>query len=127
MMIFTDCSAQGNPGPTGSDTKIKNPGHHSLPIKLAKAITSCHKSHEGEIEAIKSGAECAFENIGQVNSLFIYSEPQSTIKNIMVQSREPYHNETTTKITNTYNQLSFGTYQINILPSTERYKRKLNC
>ena len=44
MTIFTGNSAQGNPGPTGSYIVIKNPGHHSLPIKLAKAITSCGTS-----------------------------------------------------------------------------------
>ena len=37
MMIFTDGSAQGNPGPTGSGVVIKNPRHHGSPIKLAKA------------------------------------------------------------------------------------------
>ena len=36
-MIFTDGSAQGNPGPTGSGVVIKNPRHHGSPIKLAKA------------------------------------------------------------------------------------------
>ena len=39
-MIFTDGSAQGNPGPTGSGVVIKNPGLHNSPVKLAKAITS---------------------------------------------------------------------------------------
>ena len=40
IMIFTDGSAQGNPGPTGSGVVIKNPGQHNSPVKLAKAITS---------------------------------------------------------------------------------------
>ena len=58
MMIFTDDSVQGNPGPTGFDLVIKNPGHHSSPIKLAKAITSCGTSHKGEIEAIRLEKLC---------------------------------------------------------------------
>ena len=41
MVIFTDSLAQYNTDPTGSDVIIKNPGHHSLPIKLAKAVNSC--------------------------------------------------------------------------------------
>ena len=28
MVIFTDSSIQGNPGPTGSGIVIRNPGHH---------------------------------------------------------------------------------------------------
>ena len=47
---------------------IENPGHHSLPIKFTKAITSCGISYEDEIEAIKLGADHTFENIGQDNS-----------------------------------------------------------
>ena len=75
-MIFSDGSAQGNPGPTGSGVVIKNPGHHSLPIKLVKAITSCGTSYEGEIEATKLGTDYAFQNIGQANSLiYLYRLP----------------------------------------------------
>ena len=82
-MIFTDRSAQVNPGPTGSSVVNKNPGHHNLPIKLAKAITFCCTSYESEIEAIKLGTNSAFENIGQANSLFIYADSHSVIKAIM--------------------------------------------
>ena len=45
MMIFTESSAQGNPGPTWPGVVIKSPAHHSSPIKLAKAITSCGTSY----------------------------------------------------------------------------------
>ena len=50
---------------------IKNPGHHSSPIKLAKAITSCGTSYEGGKESIKLGTDFAFQNIAQANSHFI--------------------------------------------------------
>ena len=106
MMIFTDDSAQGNPGSTGSDVVIKNPGHRNLPIKLAKAITSSGTSYEGEIEAIKLGTGNAFENIVQANSVFIYTDSQSAIKAIMAQSRESYHNETIPKIRDNFIQIS---------------------
>ena len=88
MMIFTDGSAQGNPGPARSGVLINKSGYHSLPIKLAKAITSCDINYEGEIEAIKLGRDHAFKNIGKVNSLFIYIDAQSAIKAIMAQSRD---------------------------------------
>ena len=45
MMIFSDGSARGNPGPTGSGVVTKNPGHHSSPFKLAKTIASCGTSY----------------------------------------------------------------------------------
>ena len=59
MMILTDRSAQGNPAPTWSGVLIKNPGHHCLPIKLAKATTSCGTIYKGEMEAIKLGTDYA--------------------------------------------------------------------
>ena len=60
MMIFTEGSAQGNPDPTWSGVVIKNPAHHSSPIKLAKA--SYHFLWHNlyiisEIEAIRLGAD----------------------------------------------------------------------
>ena len=79
---------------------------HNLPIKLAKAITSCGTSYEGEIEVIKLGTGYTFQNIGQVNSLFIYTDSQSAIKTIMAQCRESYHNETITKIRDNLIQIS---------------------
>ena len=96
MVIFTD----------GSDIVIKNPGHYNSPIKLAKVITSCGTSYEGEIEAIKVGTDYAFHNIGQANSLFIYIDSQPAIKAIMAQSRESYNNETITKIRDNLIQIS---------------------
>ena len=74
MMIFTDGSAQGNPGPTWSVAVIKNFGHNSLPIKFARATTFGGANYEGKIEAIKLGTDYTFENIGQANSLFIYTD-----------------------------------------------------
>ena len=40
MLIFTDGSAQGNPGPTGYVVVIKKQGLKSVPIKKVKAIPS---------------------------------------------------------------------------------------
>ena len=106
MMIFFDSSAQGNPGPAGSGVVIKNPVQHNSPVKLVKAITSCGTSYEGEIEAYKLGTDYDFQNIVQANSLFIYADSQSTIKAIIAESRESYHNETITKIRDNLIQIS---------------------
>ena len=38
MIVFTDGSAQSNPGPTGSGVIIKKQGRNSTPIKIAKAV-----------------------------------------------------------------------------------------
>ena len=59
MLIFTDGSAQINPGPTGSPTVIKKQGLKSAPIKKVKAISSRDTSFEGEVEAIYMGTEYA--------------------------------------------------------------------
>ena len=39
MVVYTDCSTQRNPGPTGSATVIQELGPNSIPAKLSKAIT----------------------------------------------------------------------------------------
>ena len=79
MVIFTDGAVQGNSSPTRSGVMIKNPGYHSLPLKLAKAITSCGTSYEGEIEAIKLGTDHAFQNIVEHIKL-IYCPAHKSIK-----------------------------------------------
>ena len=40
MLIFTDGSAQGNPGPTGSATIINKEGLKTVSIKKVKAMSS---------------------------------------------------------------------------------------
>ena len=61
--IFTGSLGQSKPYPTGSGVVIKNSGHHSLPITVAKTITSCGTSYECEIEFIKLGTGHDFGNI----------------------------------------------------------------
>ena len=80
MVIFTDGSAQGNPGPAGSGIAIKKQGLQSSPIKLAKAVTPHGSSYAGELEAIKLGTDFAVKNIGNARNLFIYSDSQSAIQ-----------------------------------------------
>ena len=45
MMIFTDGSALGNPGPTGSGVAIKKNGPKSTEIKIAHAVTKIGTSY----------------------------------------------------------------------------------
>ena len=63
MMIFTDGSALGNPGPTGSGVAIKKNGPKSTEIKIAHAVTKMGTSYHWEIESIRIGTTYATENI----------------------------------------------------------------
>ena len=95
MLIFTDGSAQGNPGPTGSATVIKKQGLKSVPIKRVKAISSGGTSSEGELDTIYVGTEYARENLSSSNSnLYIYIDSQAAIKATIGQSRTSYHKNT---------------------------------
>ena len=115
MVIFTDGSAQGNPGPVGSGVVIKMKGVLSTPIKLAKAITSHGSCYEGEIAAIKLGTDFAINNIGSANKLYIYSDSQSAIKSIIRQDRESFHDETIYQIRLNLIELSFRFDQIKLI------------
>ena len=95
MIVFTDGSAQSNPGPTGSGVIIKKQGQNSTPIKIAKAVKYMGSSYEGELEAIKIATEYARDNISPSNdSLHIFSDCQSAISAVTSQNRENYHNST---------------------------------
>ena len=45
MMIFTDGSALGNPGPTGSGVVVKKIGSKSTEIKIAHAVMKMGTSY----------------------------------------------------------------------------------
>ena len=69
MIVFTDGSAQSNPGPTGSGVIIKKQGQNSTPIKIAKAVKYMGSSYEGELEATKIATEYAPDNISPSNDI----------------------------------------------------------
>ena len=84
MLIFTDGSAQGNPGPTG---------------EVYLAISLRGTRFEGELEAIYMGTEYARNNLSSSNNnLHIYTNSQVAIKAIIRQSRENCHKNTIIKI-----------------------------
>ena len=62
---------QGNDGPIESSAVIKKMGYHNVPIRLAKAISFCGTSYEGEVQPINLGIDVA-TNINQASSLLIY-------------------------------------------------------
>ena len=100
MVIFTDGSAQGNPGPVGSGIVIKKQGLQSSPIKLAEAVTPHGSSYGGELEAIKLGTDFAVKNNGNARNLSIYFDSQSAIQTVMGQHKEilPQYNYQRNKI-----------------------------
>ena len=88
MIVFTDGSAQSNPGLTGSGVIIKK-HRNSTPIKIAKAVKYMGSSYEGELEAVQIATEYARGNISPSNdSLHIFSDCQSAISAVTSQNRE---------------------------------------
>ena len=86
MMIFTDGSALGNPGPTGSGVVIKKNGPESTEIKIAHAVTKMDTSYQGELQAIR------------MENLYIFVDSQAAIQAIIEQNHKNYHNITITEI-----------------------------
>ena len=91
-MIFLDRSIQDNSVPTKPVAEIKKPWLYNVPVKLAKAMISCSTSYEGG-KAIEKGTSFILMNVNHANSLLLYNNSQSSIKAIMVQNRELYHNK----------------------------------
>ena len=88
MMIFTDGSALGNPGPTGSGVAIKKYGPESTEIKIAHAVTKMGTSYQGEVQAIRIGTTYAKENIGiSTENLHTYKNVASTISKEEIKQR----------------------------------------
>ena len=80
MQIFTDGSAISNPVPTEAGAVIRKNGPISLPIKLAKAVTSSGTSYEGELEAIKISADYTKESISNsTENMHIFGDCQAAI------------------------------------------------
>ena len=85
MMIFTDGSALGNPGP---GVVIKKNGSESTEIKIAHAVTKMGTSYQGEVQAIRIGTTYAKENIGiSTENLHTYKNVASTISKEEIKQR----------------------------------------
>ena len=95
MLAYTDGSALKNPGPTGVGVLIKVKGHTSIPVKLAKAISSKGKSFDSELAAILMATQYALTQLTKEHDSFnIYSDCQAIIGAITSHTRENYHNNT---------------------------------
>ena len=90
MLAYTDGSALKNPGPTGAEILIKVQVHKSIPVKLAKAISSKGTSFDGELAAILMATQYALTHLTKEHDSFnIYSDCQVAICAI---TSHTYHN-----------------------------------
>ena len=95
MLAYTDGSALKNPGPTGVGVLIKVKGHTSIPVKLAKAISSKGTSFDSELAAILMATQYALTQLTKEHDSFnIYSDCQAIIGAITSHTRENHHNNT---------------------------------
>ena len=100
MLAYTDGSALKNPGSTGAGVLIKVQGHKSIPVKLAKAISSKGTSFDGELAAILMATQYALTHLTKEHDSFnIYSSSSFRLSGcatcpITPHTRENYHNNT---------------------------------
>ena len=87
LMIFTDGSALGNPGPTGSGVVIKKNGPESTEIKIAHAVTKMDTSYQGELQAIRIETTYAKENSISTENLQIFVDSQAAIQAIIKHTK----------------------------------------
>ena len=109
-IIFTDGSAQGNPGPVGNGTVIKKQGLLSSPVNAGDCINNA-----GELETIKLDTDFAVKIIGNARNLFMYSDSQSPIQSVMGQNTESYHNITIRGIGSNLIELRFSVDEIKMI------------
>ena len=53
VLVFTDGSALGNPGPTGAGTVVYLNGYQSMPILLKKSVSPMSNNYTGELVDIQ--------------------------------------------------------------------------
>ena len=57
VLLFTDGSALGNPGPTGSGAVAYVDGYNSSPVLLKKGVSPPGNNYTGELVGIQIGLE----------------------------------------------------------------------
>ena len=119
VAVFTDGSAQLNPGPTGSGVIFKKQGWNSTPIKIAKAVKCMGSSYKVELEAIKIAPNYAWNNLTPSNdSLHIFSDCQSVILAVTSQIRENYSNSTVRTIQENLRDISPKVWYVRLVYCT---------
>ena len=81
VLLFTDCSALGNPGPTGAGAVAYIDGYKSSPVLLKKGVSPISNNYTGELVGIQIGLEfiSELENI-QNRPIHILRDCQPAIK-----------------------------------------------
>ena len=127
MQIFTDGSDINNSGPTRAGAVLRKNWPTSLPIKLAKAVTSSGTSYEGELEVIKISTKYAKENRSDsTENMHIFVDCQSTIHVITQQNNENYHRLTISSIRENLLDISTRVKSIKIIYWTSHREIKDN-
>ena len=118
-IAFTDGSALGNPGPTGSGAVIHMRGLQSTPIKLAKAVHSNSNSFEGELHAIEMATKLISEKPSTNRPIHIFSDCQSAIQAVVSPVIQNNYHLVISKIHNNIKQIqtaNSNTININWVP-----------
>ena len=116
VLEYTDGSALKNPGPTGAGVLIKIQGHKSIPVKLAKAISSKGTSFDDEVATILMATQYALTHLTKEHDSFnIYSDCQAAICAIKSHTRENYHNNTISLIRENLIEISLRISAIKII------------
>ena len=72
VLEYTDGSALKNPGPTGAGLLIKVQGHKSIPVKIAKVISSKGASFDGELAVILMATQYALTHLTKEHDSFTF-------------------------------------------------------
>ena len=81
VLVYTDGSALGNPGPTGAGAAIYLNGALQDPITACRPISSCSTSYHGELQAIDLAITELLEVLPPINRpIHLLSDCQSALK-----------------------------------------------
>ena len=87
-LVFTDGSADPNPGPTGAGAVIYIDGLLSEPILINKAVSSNSSSYAGEIEAIELALEFLAKCTRLISKISIFTDCQSAL--VAITNNNPH-------------------------------------
>jgi ribonuclease HI len=93
VLIYTDGSALGNPGPTGSGAAIYLNGALQEPITACRPVSSCSTSYHGELQAIDLAITELLEVTPPINrQIHLLSDCQSALKVVASPTVPADHN-----------------------------------
>jgi len=82
ILVFTDGSTLGNPGPTGAGAVVYLEGYNTTPILLKRSVSSFSNNYAGEVEAIDLALN--FLHITEVHDkeIHMYTDCQAAIQSV---------------------------------------------